>query len=216
MFYRVFSFKKLRINSQNNKIMFANTVKSDGFTVDFVINKRTTKDTSLAANVDLAPEDFDLKEVKQTYQPMFLGPGRKSVFTAAIGLDTTNHQIRRCSTAKYYHMTGSTKYIKKLEKLKTEKGIKDIENNITSAKTAECATYLSYIEYILTHVGTLFAFYDYKTAKDRFFMYQGRQRATEEMVNMLVHRGAKYNKKKRKKRKWKPAKFQMEREKVPT
>ena len=113
-------------------------------------------------------------------------------------------------------MTGSTKYIKKLEKLKTEKGIKDIENNITSAKTAECATYLSYIEYILTHVGTLFAFYDYKTAKDRFFMYQGRQRATEEMVNMLVHRGAKYNKKKRKKRKWKPAKFQMEREKVPT
>ena len=168
--------------SQNNKIMFANTVKSDGFTVDFVINKRTTKDTSLAANVDLAPEDFDLKEVKQTYQPMFLGPGRKSVFTAAIGLDTTNHQIRRCSTAKYYHMTGSTKYIKKLEKLKTEKGIKDIENNITSAKTAECATYLPYIEYILIHVGTLFTFYHYKTAKGRFFMYQGRQRAAEEIV----------------------------------
>ncbi|CAO3692194.1 hypothetical protein G6F70_005323 [Rhizopus microsporus] len=151
--------------------MFANTVKSDGFTVDFIINKRTTKDTSLAANIDLELGDFGLEEVKQTYQPMFLDPGRNSVFTAAVGFDTTNHQIRCCSTAEYYHMTGSTKYIKKQERLKAEKGIKEIENNIPSAKTAECAAYLLYIEHILTHVGTLFAFYDYKTAKDRFFMY---------------------------------------------
>ncbi|ORE11873.1 hypothetical protein BCV72DRAFT_331883 [Rhizopus microsporus var. microsporus] len=236
MFCRVFNFKKLRINSvddllpnQNNKIMFANTVKSDGFSVDFVFNKRTTKDTSLIANIDLKLEDFGLEEVKQAYQPMFLDPGRKSVFTAAIGLDTTNHQIRRCSTAE----------------LKAQKGIRTIETNIPSPKTSQCAAYLLYIEYILTHVGVLFTSYDYKTAKDRFYLYQGRQRAAEEMVNMLVHGGAKYNKKKRKKRnrkekrskkrqkqtanpkekenqitknrsqKWKPAKFQTEREKVP-
>ncbi|CEG73157.1 hypothetical protein RMATCC62417_08590 [Rhizopus microsporus] len=125
MFYRVFNFKKLRINSidallpsQNNKIMFANTVKTDGFSVDFVFNKRTTKNTSLAANIDLELEDFDLEEVQQTYLPMFLDPGRKSVFTAAVGFDKAKHQIRRCSTAEYYHMTGSTKYMKKLEKTK--------------------------------------------------------------------------------------------------
>ncbi|CEG83902.1 hypothetical protein RMATCC62417_17767 [Rhizopus microsporus] len=131
--------------------MFANTVKSDGFSVDFVFSKRT-------ANIDLKLEDFGLEEVKQAYQPMFLDPGRKSMFTAAIGLDTTNHQIRRCSTTEYYHMTGSTKYTKKLEKLKTEKGIKEIETNISSPKTSQCAAYIVYIEYILTHVGTLFAF----------------------------------------------------------
>ncbi|CEG77049.1 hypothetical protein RMATCC62417_11859 [Rhizopus microsporus] len=94
-------------------------------------------------------------------------------------------------------MIGSTKYIKQLEKLKAQKSIKEIENNIPSPKTAECAAYLLYIEYILIHVGVLFTFYDYKTAKDRFYLYQCRQRAAEEMVNMLVHGGTKYNKKKR-------------------
>ncbi|CEG80227.1 hypothetical protein RMATCC62417_14594 [Rhizopus microsporus] len=189
--------------------MFANTVKSDGFSVDFVFNKRTTKDTSLITNIDLKLEDFGLEEVKQTYQPMFLDPGRKSVFTTAIGLDKTKHQIRRCSTPEYYHMTGSTKYIKKLEKLKAAKGIKEIETNMPSPKTSQCAAYLVYIEYILTHVGALFAFYDYKTAKDRFYLYQGRQIVAEEMVNLLVHGGIKYNKKKRNNRNRKKKRTQL-------
>ncbi|ORE08370.1 hypothetical protein BCV72DRAFT_323947, partial [Rhizopus microsporus var. microsporus] len=167
---------------------------------DFQLILYSTKDATLIANIDLELEDFGLEEVKQAYQPMFLDPGRKSVFTAAIGLDTTNHQIRRCSTAEYYHRTGSTKYIKKLERLKAQKGIKTIETNMPSPKTSQRAAYLLYIEYVLTHVGVLFTFYDYKIAKGRFYLYQGRQRAAEEMVNMLVHGGAKYNKKKRKKR----------------
>jgi hypothetical protein len=190
--------------------MFANTVKSDGFSVDFLFNKRTTKDTSSKTTTDLELEDFGLEEVKQTYQPIFLDPRRKGVFAATVGLDTTNHQIRRCSTAEYYHMTGSTKHLRKLEKLKVERGIKEIETSIPSPKTAECAAYLLYIKYILTHVGALFTFYDYKTAKDRFYLYQGRQRAAEEMVNMFVHGGTKYNKKKRKKRYRKKKKKQEE------
>ncbi|ORE10928.1 hypothetical protein BCV72DRAFT_330684 [Rhizopus microsporus var. microsporus] len=143
--------------------MFANTVKSDGFSVNFVFNKRTTSP---------------------------------------------------------WH--------------------KKIETNILSPKTPQCAAYFVYIEYILTHVGALSAFYDYKIAKARFYLYQDRQRAAEEMVNMLVNGGTKYNKKKRKKRnrekkrskkqklmanpkekkepscqkQWKLAKLQMEREKV--
>ncbi|CEG77324.1 hypothetical protein RMATCC62417_12099 [Rhizopus microsporus] len=190
--------------------MLANIVKSDGFSVDFVFNKRTTKDTSLITNIGLKLEGFGLEEVKQTYQPMFLDPERKSVFTAAIGLDTTNHPIRRCSTAKYYHMTGTTKHLKKLENLKVEeKGIKETETNIPFPKASQCAAYLVYIEYILTHVGALFAFYDYKTAKDRFYLYQGRQIAAEEMVNMLVHGDAKYNKKKRKNRNRKKKRTQL-------
>ncbi|ORE03476.1 hypothetical protein BCV72DRAFT_315350 [Rhizopus microsporus var. microsporus] len=142
--------------------MFANTVKSGGFSVDFVFSKRKTKDISLTANIDLKLEDFGLEEVKQTYQPMFLDPGRKSMFTAAI-------------------------------------------------------------------------------SKDHFYLYQGKQRAAEETVNMLAHGGTKYNKRKKRHRKkkrskkqklmanpkekknpvaknsqnWKPVKFQMEREKVP-
>ncbi|CEG75786.1 hypothetical protein RMATCC62417_10776 [Rhizopus microsporus] len=180
--------------------MFTNTIKSNGFSVDFVFNKRTTKDASSETIIDLKLEDFGLEEVKQTYQPMSLDLGRKSVLTAAIGLDEAKYQIKHCSTAEYYYMTESTKRFRKLEKLKAEKGRKDIENNIPSPKISQCDAYLVYIDYILTHVGALFTFYDYKTAKDRFYLYQGRQRATEEMMNMLVHGGIKYNKKKRKKR----------------
>lgn len=43
----------------------------------------------------------------------------------------------------------------------------------------------------------LFGFYEYKTAKNRFVLYKERQRAPEEMVNMLVHGGTKHNRKKR-------------------
>ncbi|CEI95016.1 hypothetical protein RMCBS344292_09217 [Rhizopus microsporus] len=132
---------------------------------------------------------------------MLLDRGRKSVLTAAIGLHKTKHQIRRCSTAEYYYITGSTKYLKTLEKPKVEKGIKEIETSIPSPKTSQRAAYPVYIDYILTHVDTLLAFYDYKTAKDRFYLYQGRQRATEEMVNMLVHGGTKHNKQKQEKSK---------------
>ncbi|PHZ12739.1 uncharacterized protein RHIMIDRAFT_292050 [Rhizopus microsporus ATCC 52813] len=197
--------------------MFANTVKSDGFSVDFVFNKRTTKDATLIANIDLELEDFGLEEVKQACQPMFLDPGRKSVFTAAIGLDTTNHQIRRCSTAEYYHRTGSTKYIKKLERLKAQKGIKTIETNMPSPKTSQCAAYLLYIEYVLTHVGVLFTFYDYKIAKGRFYLYQGRQRAAEEMEEKKKQEEAKTDGKSKRKREsnYQKQKPKVEARKVP-
>ncbi|CAO3690814.1 unnamed protein product [Rhizopus microsporus] len=88
---------------------------------------------------------------------MFLNPGRKTVFTAAIGLDTINHQIRYCLTAEYYHMTRSTQRIKLLEKIKVEKGIKGIETNVPSPKISQCAAFLVYIGYILTHVDTFLA-----------------------------------------------------------
>ena len=114
--------------------MFANTIKSNGFSVDFMFNKRIANHTSSKTNVALEFEDFDLKAVNQHYQPMILDHRRKSVFTAAIGLDKTKHQIRHCSTAEYYRMTGSTKYLKTLERPKVEKGIKGIETSIPSLK----------------------------------------------------------------------------------
>jgi hypothetical protein len=43
----------------------------------------------------------------------------------------------------------------------------------------------------------LFKFYAFKTAKDIFHLYQVRQIVPEEMANMLVHDGIKYDKKKR-------------------
>jgi len=202
----------LRPNGLNN-VLFSNTTKSDGFTVDFLFEKRRAmalkevkKDIE---NHDLVLEDFEYEEVERIYQPVFIDPGRKAVYTAAIGLDTSNHQIRQCSTKEYYNLTGSTKYSSRLQKLKDSKGLTSIETNIPTQKTCSSILYDRFTQYIIIHKDKLFAFYGKDTAKDRFFLYQGRQKAPEIMVNMLLNEDKKYNKKKRnktKRKKWRKMK----------
>ncbi|KAI9467949.1 MAG: hypothetical protein EXX96DRAFT_511099, partial [Benjaminiella poitrasii] len=183
----------------NKNIMFANTIKSDRFSVDFVYNRRNNYEKK--AHIDLVLEDFSLDEVDTMYQPMFLDPGRKSIFTAAIGMSPENHSIARCTTKEYYHFTGSIQHLKKLEKLKAESSIKEIETAIPSPKTLSCDVYSSYVDYTLSNITALFSFYGFRTAKSRFHLYQGRQRAPQMMVSMLFNGGTKYNKQKRSKKK---------------
>jgi hypothetical protein len=58
---------------------------------------------------------------------------------------------------------------------------------------------------MLLHRYALFDFYGFKRAKDRFFLYQGCQKAPQTMMNMLVNGSSKYDRKQsnrhRKKRK---------------
>ncbi|KAG2203207.1 hypothetical protein INT46_008991 [Mucor plumbeus] len=220
LFYKYFDFKGLGFKSIDglrpnglNNVLLSNTIKSDGFTVDFLFEKRRAtapkevkKDIE---NHDLVLEDFEYEEVERIYQPVFIDPGRKAVYTAVIGLDTSNHQIRQCSTKEYYNITGSTKYSSRLQKLKDSKGLTSIETNIPTQKTCSSILYDRFIQYIIIHKDKLFAFYGKDTAKDRFFLYQGRQRAPEIMVNMLLNGDKKYNKKKRnktKRKKWRKMK----------
>jgi hypothetical protein len=187
-------------NGQND-VLFGNTVKSDGFCVDFLFYKRAysqTEDT--IENHDVSLEDFTFEEVKQYYRPSFLDPGRKSVYTAAMGLNPQEHSIIRCTIKEYYHLTGSTMYAKKLQQQKDQDGITEIESAIPTAKTTKSDTYLRHVEYMLANSTVLFTFYGRQTRRSRFNLYQGRQRAPEMMVNMLLHGGSKYNRKKRSKR----------------
>lgn len=195
-----YSIDDLRPNGLNN-LLFANTIKSDGFTVDFLFEKRRASAAQELTNDikshDLALEDFEYEEIEKIYRPCFLDPGRKSVYTAAIGLNFKQHQLRRCTTKEYYHFTGSTSYLAKLEKKKSDEGIKVIESAIPTSKTTSPNAYFQYVNYILTNKDVFFTFYGYQTAKDRFNLYQGRQRAPEMMANLLLHGGTKYNRKKR-------------------
>ncbi|KAI8971504.1 hypothetical protein BDF20DRAFT_884870, partial [Mycotypha africana] len=98
----------------DNKELFGNIVRTDGFSVDFLFYKRQQSGHGASfQKFDLTLDDFSLDEVDNTYLPITLDPGRKSVFTAAIGLEY-NRQVRRCTTSEYYHMTGSTQYSTKL------------------------------------------------------------------------------------------------------
>ncbi|KAI8072172.1 uncharacterized protein B0P05DRAFT_580302 [Gilbertella persicaria] len=69
----------------NNKILFGNTFKSDGFSVDLLFYRREKKKDG--TGVELALEDFNYEEVINQYQPVFLDPGHKSLFTAVVGVE---------------------------------------------------------------------------------------------------------------------------------
>lgn len=98
-------------------------------------------------------------------------------------------------------MTGSTVYQKKLQKKKDEAGVTIIESNTPTAKTTLDAVYNNYATYVLDNKEILFNFYGFQTAKDHFYLYQGRQKAPQIMVNMLINGGKKYDRKQRKKKK---------------
>ncbi|CEG74920.1 hypothetical protein RMATCC62417_10048 [Rhizopus microsporus] len=128
-------------------------------------------------------------------------PNRGQVFAASYGEGESFHQVRRCSTKEYYTYTGSKRHEKR-ERMSNE----DMGNTLLSiptAKTASISKYLLYVTYILLHFDKILAFNRFSTAKSRFHLYQGVQRAREEMVNILVNGGRKYSKskKRRKKRK---------------
>ena len=94
-------------------------------------------------------------------------------------------------------MTRSIQFLKRQKKSKYEKDVTKVETDIPTLKTSISNDYTIYINQDLNHMKILFKFYAFKTVKDIFHLYQVRQIVPEEMVNMLVHNGIKYDKKKR-------------------
>lgn len=74
-----------------------------------------------------------------------------------------------------------------------------MESQIPTPKTVGVSRMGQYIEYILAHIQNLFRFYNFKSAPFRFYDCQGRQRANNEMANILLNGGRKHNEAKRKK-----------------
>lgn len=113
------------------------------------------------SNYDLGLHDFSIEETGRSFILASLDPGRKYVCTAAVGLDINQHQIRRCLTKEYYHLTGSVVYSIGLQK--KEKSLENIAV-IESCKTANNDTFRTYASYMVA----LLSFYGLHTVKDRF------------------------------------------------
>ncbi|KAI8975133.1 hypothetical protein BDF20DRAFT_588410 [Mycotypha africana] len=96
-------------------------------------------------------------------------------------------------------MTGSTRVNAELERKKADCTIKAIESNISSSKTGSPEQYKRYTLYILQYLEILFSFYEPGIGGTRFRLHQGKQRAADIMVNILVDGGIKYNEELRKK-----------------
>jgi hypothetical protein len=183
---------------------FGNLIKTDGHTADVLVLKSTRVNASDYADccrqdVDIsslgdAMKDEDLSKVSLCG----LDPGRGQVFTASYGSGEESHEIRRCSTREYYAYTGSRRHERKERRRMQDSNMQDVFLNLPTTKTARLSTYLRYQAYVLLHLTRMLHFYDLSTAESRLHLYQGVQRARQEMANILINGGRKYNKAKRK------------------
>lgn len=99
---------------------------------------------------------------------------------------------RQISTKEYYAMTGSTRRVKRTQREKDAHGISRLESQMDTSKTAYSERHQAYVRSPLNHFQTLASFYGPGTAKARFRSYQSKQRAREEVVNVLINGGKNY------------------------
>ncbi|KAL0582109.1 hypothetical protein ABG067_008204, partial [Albugo candida] len=183
---------------KNGKDLFTCFIQTDGYGCSVQFARRKREEHELSAAPTLILEDFNRAEGEENFIPTTIDPGRKQIFTAAIGHNSNTHQTRRVSDVERRTYTGSRRRQNYVDKLKIQKGIKDIETNIPTAKKTNLETYEAHITYLLEHLPALLQFYSHKSAPFAFYNYQGRQRANAEVANIVLNGGKKYNPQKRK------------------
>ncbi|KAI8977462.1 hypothetical protein BDF20DRAFT_821169 [Mycotypha africana] len=201
VFHRIFNLYTFGYSSvddivNDREIKLKCTAQSDGhgITLQFVRRKATSGNTKALLQLD----DFNLVEVGEYFHPITVDPGRNEIFTAAVGFNNVNHEIRSCSKSERANFAGYTRRSTYSKKLKEKKGITSIESSLPSPKVVSKEAYIVYLKYTLQHLQTLFDFYSFKSAQFNFNNYQGKQRADAEVANVLIDGGRKYNRRKRK------------------
>ncbi|KAI8970482.1 hypothetical protein BDF20DRAFT_127597, partial [Mycotypha africana] len=199
IFSNVFNFAKFGYETlqdlvrapANSKDMFNCVIHTDGFAVTFLF-VRFRQEKSATATLTL--EDFTPAEINKYFMPVAVDPGRNEIFKAVVGYNTDMHQIRTCSKEERAQIARYNR------RAKVATGIKEIETNLPTCKTVHSEIqYKLYLSYVLRHIQSLHEFYGFNSAKFISNDYQGRQRADEELANMLLDGGKKYNPRKRKK-----------------
>jgi hypothetical protein len=147
--------ESLKNPDRRNKVGFS-TFMSDVFTADVVLYKKVNQkvedyDLCCDKEVDVADVGQAITNLNTPSQFSVCGvdPGRTHVFIVAYGSRDQLHQVRRCSTKEYYHMTGSNRRAKKDRQRKEQEGLTEIFLTISTYKTASLSTYLNYVNYIL-------------------------------------------------------------------
>ncbi|KAG0163019.1 hypothetical protein DFQ29_003491, partial [Apophysomyces sp. BC1021] len=180
----------------DNRQLFRNQILSDGFSVHLQFSR--TKRPKSVVDEEIKVGDLRTDAINEFFRPVAIDPGVRHLFTASYDYGSGEHEIRRCSTPEYYALTGSARRNHDLDKKKQASGVKLIESEFPTAKTANRDQYREYLQYFFAHGRTLFDFYNASRGQERFYNYQGRQRAKAEIANILINGGRKYNRQRRK------------------
>ncbi|OZJ06030.1 hypothetical protein BZG36_01106 [Bifiguratus adelaidae] len=184
VFESVFDLSRFRGKSKST---FANHAVTDGFSVSLTFARRTRRHDLEYVDLDL--EDFGIEEVEAWFRPCAVDPGGTQAFAASYGAGQEQHEQRRVATREYYAQTGSAGRNRALQRKKERAGIAHIEQTMPTGKTADHDQYCARVEYVVENLDPFFNFYSFASASKHFYDYQGRQRAQEELANVLVNGG---------------------------
>ncbi|KAL1927793.1 hypothetical protein VTP01DRAFT_3614 [Rhizomucor pusillus] len=100
VFQTVLNLDKYRF-FKDEGCMFTNQITTNGYQTSFHC-ARSKKERAIELELD----DFSINEISSYHRPCALDPGRRDVFNASYGCGSEVHEVRKCSTAEYYGMTG--------------------------------------------------------------------------------------------------------------
>jgi hypothetical protein len=170
---------------------------TDGYSVSVHFSRKKMEPLTLAKT--LRVDDWDTSEIREFFRPCAVDPGVGTLITAAYGFGTLEHEVRTFTNKEYYSVSGSKQRNIRRNREKVATGISVIESKMPSARTVNETTYSEYVVYFFENWVSLRHFYAFRCAKDSFSNHQGRQQATDEVANILINGGKKYDKKRRKK-----------------
>ncbi|KAI8330334.1 hypothetical protein BC941DRAFT_475669 [Chlamydoabsidia padenii] len=101
-----------------------NSVYTDGHTCRVLFARKVVINPLDA--VELTLDDFTEEEVDQTFRMCTVDPGSKDAFVSYHG----GNQVRKLTTAEYYHMSGALNRMKKEDARKIKHCIKQLETNV--------------------------------------------------------------------------------------
>ncbi|ORX54443.1 hypothetical protein DM01DRAFT_1286669 [Hesseltinella vesiculosa] len=182
---------------------------TDGFATSFTFKKPKGP----APAPFFTAEDLALADLQEC-RIWGVDPGVNEVFVAVDGScpdifgsqgaaanTQASHEIRKMSSSEYYHKAGFNRTNERIRVATEAAGIDKITSAIPSPATMNPDKLASYMKAVMASKKDLTTFYGNLLPKLRFLNYRGRQKTDDEMVNILLSGGAKYNSPSQKKKK---------------
>ncbi|GAA5808661.1 hypothetical protein MFLAVUS_002054 [Mucor flavus] len=171
-FSQVFDFGSVRLYlNYNEKEMFTNTVRTDGYVIDFMLAGPKRQLDKLP---DLDLNDFTTEEINENFHLWSVDPGQVNIYTASDGHGTNPHQVRKYSTAEYYTRAGlkiTNQHILNYKNANLQ--LLEAKRQIITFKTANLERFTEYVRSVLNNLNTLLTFYDDRFTALRFLNYIG-------------------------------------------
>jgi hypothetical protein len=177
---------------EDRRFVFNNMIRTDGHTIEFLFAARKSEFDALPnlTMPDLSDENFN------QFHVYGIDLGHRHLLTAVDverqDNEPTNQNCVRFSNNEWYAKAGVLKRRYLQQQQKDYHGISAIESDLPSRKTSNPESFAYCCQDWFDNLNTLTSFYGSSFTKDRFLAYNGQQKMANEVVNLFVNGGNKY------------------------